>query len=277
MTSKKDILLLYGLIILEFIILFNSKIVVKSVIESTNLFIKNILPSLFPTMVLGLLLTKLEFYKIVPNFIKKEFNTLFNFNEVHTGIFLSSMLCGSPTSALFINESVRKGLITKNESKYLCICTIFINPLFIINMVGINIFNSYKIGIFLLLITYLINFLKAFALRNKFSIEKKDINYKKTKFINEFINSITQSVYSLLNILGFIIIFNMLISLLSNIIKNTYVTSLLNIFLEITSGLAKLSILNISTELKLLICIFSLSLGGLCILIQTYNLLNKEY
>lgn len=278
MTQKKDILILYLLITLEFIILFNSKLVISNVLESTKLFVFKVFPSLFPTMVLGLLLTKLNFYKIIPKFIKKIFNKLFNFSDIHTSIFLSSMISGSPSSSVFINECLEKKLINEKEAENLLCCTHFINPLFVIGVVGNTIFNSTKIGVFILLLTYLSNFIKAFILRRNFSINKEiKVSLSSTYFLQTFINAIKSSVMSLINILGFVIVFNVLLALITNIFNlSLFNTCIINIILEMTSGISKLSYLNIPNIFKVFLAYFSLSFGGLCIIMQTISMIENK-
>lgn len=278
MTSKKDILLLYFLILLEFLLLFNSKIIIKNVLESTNLFIINIFPSLFPTMVIGLLLIKNDFYKIIPKFIKMFFSKAFNFNDITTSIFLSSMICGTPSSSLFINDYMQKGLITEKEAENLLCCTHFINPLFVINIVGNTIFNSSKVGLFMLLLLYLSNFLKAFSLRKNFN---KNINSNIKKSNNDFVSTLTssikESVSSLLCILGIVIFFNILICLITNIFNlNLFSKTIINILVEMTSGVIGISYLNISCIIKFILSYFSLSFGGLCIIMQTISMIQNK-
>lgn len=277
MTQKKETLLLYSLLILEFIILFNSNEVINSVIESTRIFVFSVFPSLFPTMVLGLLITKLNLYTIIPTYIKKLFNILFNFNEAHINIFLSSMICGSPSSAIFIKEYLANGLISKNEAKYLMKCTIFINPLFVVGTIGIKVFNSRNIGVLLLILTYITNMIKAFYFRKNFKSHFMKKNTVKEPVINIFIATIKKSMLALLNILGFIIIFNLLITLITYIFNpNIYITTFINIFLEITSGIIKISGLNINIFIKIFISYISLSFGGICILMQAKSVLSND-
>ena len=106
MTSKKDILLIYFLLLIELLILINSDIVIKSVITSLNMFLTKIFPSLFPTMVMGLLLVKLGIYRIIT--FQNLFKRLFRFNEIDTSIFITSLFCGTPSNATFINNYLQK-------------------------------------------------------------------------------------------------------------------------------------------------------------------------
>ena len=138
LTRKKDIFLLYFLLTLELLILINSSLIIKSVKDSSFMFIIKIFPSLFPTMVIGNLLIKNNIELIIPKFIKKIFNKLFNFNDIETSIFIISIFTGTPSNAIYINEYLEKNLITKKEAEALLCTTHFINPLFVVAGVGIG-------------------------------------------------------------------------------------------------------------------------------------------
>lgn len=279
MTSKKDIFLLYFLLIIEILILLNSKIVINSVIKSSKLFIFKIFPSLMPTMIIGLLLAKLNFHKIIPKFIKKTFGYLFNFDDVTTSIFITSMLCGSPSSASFINEYLNNGKINEKTAENLLCCTHFINPLFVISAVGIDIFNSTKIGMIILFLTHLSNFIKAFLLRKNFVSTKLKIENKKEKekFMIVFKDVIKVCMMQLLVIFGIVILFNMLTILIKEVFNiNYFFETIINIILEITGGINKISYLNISFIFKIFLSYYSLSFGGICIQMQTLSMITNK-
>ncbi len=279
MTSKKDIFLLYFLLIIEILILLNSKIVINSVIKSSKLFIFKIFSSLMPTMIIGLLLAKLNFHKIIPKFIKKTFGYLFNFDDVTTSIFITSMLCGSPSSASFINEYLNNGKINEKTAENLLCCTHFINPLFVISAVGIDIFNSTKIGMIILFFTYLSNFIKAFLLRKNFVSTKLKIENKKEKekFMIVFKDVIKVCMMQLLVIFGIVILFNMLTILIKEVFNiNYFFETIINIILEITGGINKISYLNISFIFKIFLSYYSLSFGGICIQMQTLSMITNK-
>lgn len=279
MTSKKDIFLLYFLLIIEILILLNSKIVINSVIKSSKLFIFKIFPSLMPTMIIGLLLVKLNFHKIIPKFIKKTFGYLFNFDDVTTSIFITSMLCGSPSSASFINEYLNNGKINEKTAENLLCCTHFINPLFVISAVGIDIFNSTKIGMIILFLTHLSNFIKAFLLRKNFVSTKLKIENKKEKekFMIVFKDVIKVCMMQLLVIFGIVILFNMLTILIKEVFNiNYFFETIINIILEITGGINKISYLNISFIFKIFLSYYSLSFGGICIQMQTLSMITNK-
>lgn len=276
MTSKKDILLIYFLLLIELLILINSDIVIKSVITSLNMFLTKIFPSLFPTMVMGLLLVKLGIYRIIT--FQNLFKRLFRFNEIDTSIFITSLFCGTPSNATFINNYLQKGIISENEALNLLCCTHFINPLFVIGGVGIYIFNSYKIGIIILLMLYLSNLIKAFLLRNNFNpYLESNVIKEKVNFKDIFVSIIKESMLNLLVILGIVILFNILIILIKEIFNlNNILKVFINIILEMTSGILSIKTLNINIILKILLAYLSLSFGGLCIWFQTISMITNK-
>lgn len=277
MTNKKNLLLLYFLIIIEFIILSKSNIVIKSVINASYMFITKVFPSLFPTMIIGNLLVKNNVWKIIPTFIKNIFKKLFGYNDAMISIFIISMFTGSPSNGMYINEYLEKKIINEKEAETLLCTTHFINPLFVIGGVGKGIFNSTKIGFIILLTLYLNNFIKAFILREKNTNENKTINENNTNIIKDFTIVIKNSLNSLLMIFGIIIIFNLLISLITNIFLLNNITSvILNGLLEMTGGVISLEALNINYYLKLLLAYYFLNFGGLCIQMQTISMVQNK-
>lgn len=277
MANKRNLYLLYSLIILELIILSKSSIVIESVINTSSMFILKIFPSLFPTMIIGNLLVRNNVWIIIPKFIRKIFNKLFGFNDLMTSIFIISMFTGTPSNAMYINEYLEKKLITIKEAENLLCVTHFINPLFVIGGVGIGVFNSVKIGILILSLLYLNNFLKAFILRNKSHVSENVIDFNNTSIIKDFTLVIKNSINSLLMIFGIVITFNILVSLIKNIfVLNNFISVIINGLLEMTSGIIKLSNLNINIFFKILLSYFFLNFGGLCIQMQTLGMMKNK-
>ncbi len=272
MTNKKNLIVIYTLLLLEIIILINSKIIIKSVINSSKLFILSIFPSMFPGMIMGNLLIKRKVWKIIPNFIKHVFNKIFKLNDIETSIFIISIFCGAPSNALYINQY----LPDKNTQKMINI-THFINPLFIVGTVGIGIFKSAKIGFILLFIMLIDNLFKAYILKDKNITITTNIKLKQDTLINDFITSIKTSINSSLLILGLVICFNLLITLITNIfsIPNT-INIIINGILEMTSGIIKIKGINFIMPIKIILAYFFLNFGGLCIQMQTISMLENK-
>lgn len=278
MTKKSNIFFLYFLILIEILILLNSNIVINAVRSSIKIFLISVFPSLFPTMVIGIMLVKNNVYEIIPKFIKNIFKKVFNYNDYMTSIFIISLITGTPSNALYINEYLDKGLITNNEAESLLLSTHFINPLFVIGMVGNVIFKSTKIGFSILLTLWISNLIKAYITRPRVykNINRKNISCNES-IINSFFSSIKQAIYALLTIMGIIILFNMLTILIKEILhlNNTF-SVIINGILEMTGGVTKVSELNINTLLKIIMTYIMLNFGGLSIHMQAFSMLENK-
>lgn len=278
MTKKSNILFLYFLIFIEVLILFNSSVIINAVQGSIKIFLKNVFPSLFPTMVIGIMLVKNNVYEIIPKFIRNIFKKVFNYNDYMTSIFIISLISGTPSNALYINEYLDKGLITNNEAESLLLSTHFINPLFVVGMVGNVIFKSTKIGFILLLALWASNLIKAYITRPKVykNIDKKNISCNEP-IINSFFTSIKQAVYALLTIMGIIILFNILTILIKEVFNlNNTLSVIINGILEMTGGVTRVSEININTLLKIIMTYVMLNFGGLSIHMQAFSMLENK-
>ena len=278
MTKKSNIFFLYFLILIEILILLNSNIVINVVRSSIKIFLISVFPSLFPTMVIGIMLVKNNVYEIIPKFIKNIFKKVFNYNDYMTSIFIISLITGTPSNALYINEYLDKGLITNNEAESLLLSTHFINPLFVIGMVVNVIFKSTKIGFSILLTLWISNLIKAYITRPRVykNINRKNISCNES-IINSFFSSIKQAIYALLTIMGIIILFNMLTILIKEILHlNNTLSVIINGILEMTGGVTKVSELNINTLLKIIMTYIMLNFGGLSIHMQAFSMLENK-
>ncbi len=278
MTSKKDLLIIYVFVFLELLILLNSHLVIDSVKSSMVMFITKVFPSLFPTMVVGNILIKQNVHIIIPSFIKTIFKKLFNFNDVMTGIFITSMFVGTPSNALYINDFLEKKIIDEKEAETLFYTTHFINPLFVIGGVGIYVFNDSKIGLLLLLLIWISNFIKAFL--NKRKIDNKNIKkaeFNNTNLINSITTSIKSSMNALLLIFGIIIMFSILITLIGNIFNLPKTLEIIiGGLLEMTGGIIRLSNTSFNNVIKFILCYYFLNFGGLCIQMQSIGMFQNK-
>lgn len=276
--NKKNIIIIYIFIILELLILFNSNIIIKSVNSSSLMFIKKIFPSLFPTMVIGNILIKSNVYLIIPKKIKAFLFKKFNFSNSTMELFIISLITGSPSSAMYINNYLNSGLINKKEAEALLCSTHFINPLFIVAGVGVGVFNNVKIGFVLFIMLFISTLIKIYLNKNNFkNSKKKNINIKNTNLITNITSSIKESINALLLIFGIVVIFNILVSLVSHILDLSELAScVINGLLEMTGGIIKLSNLNVNIYIKIFLAYYFLNFGGLCIQMQSMSMIDNK-
>ena len=266
-------------------IFLNSNTLNQTITFSSNLFLKNIMPSLFPMFIISSILVEIDIPKVLGNIFKKPMNILFKTKGEGAFIFFMSMITGFPSSAKYINDLLNKKQIHTKDAQKILMFSFFSNPLFIVNTVGIMFLKNQKIGIMLLISHILGNIIIGIIFKNynqTKSIPNTKINnlkYLNTKINNTnlfttLITSIKTSIETLINIFGIITFFLIIINILFKT-KNIITIPLIGI-LEMTSGLKYLSISNIDYNIKVLLSMFLISFGGFSVHFQIMSILHKK-
>lgn len=275
----KNILFLITFVGFLFGMLFNSSIIINSVSFSFSLCINNLFPSLFPFMILSGILMEYGFIDISSELLKTIMNSLFKVHEYATCIIILSMISGSPSNAKYIQELLNKDLINSEQANKILLFTHFVNPLFIINTIGISFLHSKKLGIIILLSHYLGNFIVGLMMRNYYPYNfSNKINFSKTidilkikrnSFISILTNCIISSINTLLIVLGVITTCLIITSLIN-------INPFFNGLLEITQGLNFISTTNINILIKVLVTTFYICFGGFSIHAQVFSILSNK-
>lgn len=274
---KKNILVIFTLLIFTLILLDNPTILIKSVNYSINLFIKNIFPTLFPFFILSELLINYNVTYYISKSLNKPFKFLFNLNGITSNVVILSMISGLPSNAKYTKELLDENLIDEHTASNLIAFTLLPNPMFVIGTIGILFLNNKQIGYLILIILYTTNLIIGIILKNKNLPEK--IKIKKTtpiKFGLIIKKSIISSINTLLIILGSIIIFVIIGNTILHIFNfNDIVSSVIYSILEITNGLNKICNLDINSYAKLSLIISTLSFTGISVMTQVISILSE--
>ena len=268
----KNLLIIIILLFIFFEILFNKLIIINTVMESLNIWVKAIIPSLFPFFVISDLLITYNFIDYIPNKIKKYICRLLNISDSALSILILSMVSGFPSNGRNTHNLYNKGKISKEEASYILMYTHFSSPVFILTTCSLIYLRSEKLGIILLLSHYLSNIIIGILFRNinnpsldNFTIKE----HKSQNFTINLIKSIRSSIDSLLLILGILTVFLIISSLIINIIhSNLYTSAIIRSILEMTLGLKYIANLNISMMHKVILFSAILSFGGLSVHMQ---------
>lgn len=188
--------------------------------------------------------------------------------------------------------------MTAEEAERLIAFTNNSGPLFVLGTVGVSLLSNKKIG-YILLISHIISCLfvgiifRNWKKSSSISSKKSTINNRKNVDIKDFGGilgeSIRNSIVTILNIGGFIVIFSVIISILnsSGFFRFTgLIFDKLNIpkeigngviggIIELTNGVKLISVLNINI-VNICIISFLIGFGGLSVLFQVYSIIAKE-
>lgn len=271
-NKYKNLLIIIILLFIFFEILFNKLIIIRTVMESLNIWVKAIIPSLFPFFVISDLLITYNFIDYIPNKIKRYICRLLNISDSALSILILSMVSGFPSNGRNTHNLYNKGKISMEEASYILMYTHFSSPVFILTTCSLIYLRSEKLGIILLLSHYLSNIIIGILFRNinnpildNFTIKE----HKSQNFTINLIKSIRSSIDSLLLILGILTVFLIISSLIINIIhSNLYTSAIIRSILEMTLGLKYIASLNISMMHKVILFSAILSFGGLSVHMQ---------
>ena len=134
-TSKTPLILIF-LITLLTLYLVNSKLIITSILNYSELFITKLFPTSFLIYVVASLLIN---YQIIEELSKltKNPSTFY--------VILMSLISGFPSGPKYIKELYEKNYLTRTTSNYLLKFTHFPNPLFILGSINI-LLNSPTLG-----------------------------------------------------------------------------------------------------------------------------------
>lgn len=270
-----DILIIISTLFILYQVIVKKTLIFDSINYALNIWVKNLIPTLFPFFVISDILINYNFTSYVPKIIKKTCKLLFNITDNMITILLLSIVSGFPSNARNTRLLYDNGLITLNEANHILIFSHFSNPLFILTTVAVFFLGNKNVGIILLTSHYLSNFLLAIMFRNCFNHDNNVVitnDKKECDFGNILIGSLRKSIDTILLICGIVTIFMLLSSIISNTFNfNIYNSMLIKGILEITIGIEALGLLNLSLIYKAVIASCFLAFGGFSVHMQVMS------
>lgn len=267
-----------------------------------TLWATSVIPSLFPFFVATELLSYTNLVNILGKFFDKLMKPLFNVRGEGSFAFIMGIISGYPVGAKIACNLRKSNICSKEECERLLAFTNNSGPLFIIGTVGIKMYGSSLIG-FLLFITHILSCITVgicFRFWKSSSVVFLGGNNSKKALSNNEIKlsdlgkviskSITNSISTILNIGGFVVIFSVIISILKHcnfiILLKPFLTFLhiptefvenfiLGLF-EITNGIFAISaICYKKISVNIILTSFLLGCGGISILLQVWSIVSE--
>ena len=253
------------------------------------LFCGNILiPSLFPFMVLSsfLIYSGLTYYISKP--FKKFTEKIYNLPSITFTSILLSMVGGFPVGAKSIRILLDEKKIDENIARQMLCFSVGAGPAFVIIAVGISMLNSLYYGVVLFISQILAQIIIAIAsgiIYKKTNIYvinfKKQSQFIKQTFSTSLVKSCSDSVNSILNLCGMVILFSALIGIINNLnifnLLNDFLMSInipsyiskniLTLILEVTSFCKNA----IADNASIVFISFGIGFGGLCVHFQVFQ------
>lgn len=257
----------------------------KGVITGLNVCTGKILPSLLPFFIASSLLTNLGVTSYAGKLLSPISSRLFRVSGAGGSAFIMGLLGGYPLGASYIAELYEHSQIEKSEAERLLVFCNNSGPAFIIGAVGVGVFKSSVVGIFLYCVHILAALLGGiiFSGKNENTAPYEAVSINMS-FANAFTASVKSSVNALINVCGFILAFSVLVSLfdfytLAGIMSQytglelSFCRGLITGLLELGSGIGSMSGLGI-TPLNLALAAFVLGWGGISVHFQTFAVIS---
>lgn len=263
--NYQKILIITFLLTLLILYTINSSLVIKSILDYTNLFITKLFPTNFIFFMLSTILIDQGLIELINNKLK--------LNGSIPYVTIMSILSGIPSGSKYTKDLLEKGVISTKTANYLLSFTHFPNPMFVLNTVTILLNKNLAIKILICLI--MSNIMIALLLKPT----KKEViaitNSPSKDFSSSLSKAILDSLKVILIIYGTSVFFYLI-----TVIINKYLTLsvlshvLLNGIFDLTKGLFSISLLS-NELLKALLIIIFFSFGSLSIHIQIKSIISN--
>ena len=272
---KKLKYIMLTLILIIFIL--NIKIVINSTYEASLLFFKKVFITIFPFVILCDFLIYFNYHIFIKGIFGKIINKIFNIDSNTSIIFILSIFSSHPSNAIYIKNLLDNKIIDIKVANRILIYTYFPSIAFVIGFIGVSLYNSFKIGLILWIICFINNILIGLFLRkDNVYIESINNESKNISFFECFKLSIIKAINTSFIILGNLIVFTIIINLIVNYISiNPTILSVLTGFLELTSGVISISLLDIPFNVKFALTSLILNFSSLSILFQSFSILSS--
>jgi len=259
------------LTIITIFIFKNNQLIQSSILESCQLFITKLFPSLFPMMIV----TDCFLFFGLPEYLAKYFGNIFQkiFHISPYGAFAFFISCfsGSPSNVYVMKNLYLQQYLSKEETEKLLSFAFFSNPLFLYTMLSLIFPNQPLIVLKLIIIPYFVNIIIGISEKKNSFHNKELIHIQKRNFGNYLTESIKNAMNTQMLILGSVTIFFLLNKLL-----NPLQYPIISGILEISQGLNCLINWSVSLKIKELIAMIFISFGGLSIHLQIKGILSES-
>lgn len=248
-----------------------------------------IIPALFPFFVVSGVLTKLGIVSYIGKILSPIMTRIFKISPATSACFLISICGGYPLGAATLADLYRQDEISLNEAtRVLPFCN-NTGPAFIISAIGISVFHSLKIGVFLYIIHILSALTLALILAPK-NVPETSAYRQKTEimpFHKAFTASVKTATTNIISVCSFVVAFTILCAILSETGVMSYVilnlSALLPLevsstralvygFLELGTGISVMLGLDASA-INLAIASFVVTFGSISVHFQTASVL----
>lgn len=239
--------------------------------EGLSLLGSDILPSLFPFMVLSAYISSNELTHKIAVFLNSFTEKIFKTSGYGFIAFVLGALGGYPVGAKTIHEYFVNGKLSQNEAERLFYWVINPSPAFVMTTVGFLMLGSLKTGVLLYVSALSASLTVGFFCRFIDNGERTKNNVKSTKAETKsnFVKAVANGSEAMLSICGWVLIFSAFSSVVYALPLNKSIKLLIASVSEVTVGCNTV----VSNFLPLTVIAAVISFGGFAVICQinTYS------
>lgn len=260
-----------------FILMFPSQ-VLESSKRGLLLWFDTLLPTLLPFLIVSQLILKTSLADYFQKLSGSSFQRLFHCSQNGAFCLLCGFLCGYPVGARLISLQIKENKLSLSEGQYLLAFCNNVSPMFCISYGIMQTIGKTNIFPYLFFI-YGSALLFGIFSRPKLPIQTISKHKKQTSSTENIFQlidvCIIDSFLIMIKLCGYLILFTIISDGLILLIPKNFVilAPVLTSFLEITGGLSSVSRLP-DGFYKTILCISTLTFGGLCCIFQTSSVIS---
>lgn len=230
----------------------------------------NVIPSLFPYMVLSGLIARQNLLSPVEKLIPMR--KLFALPTASACPFLLGALCGFPIGAKTAAELYTQGRLTKEKAESVCALSNNTGPAFAVITAGKLLWNSTAFGWYLYGAQILSAVLVGFLLKNRKKGHLPPLISLKSQVespIRSFAQAVSSAATAVIPLCGYIVFFSVLAAMVKEVLPFKVLGAILCALLEFTTGIREAA--SIGGTFGLFLTGFSLGFSGISVFVQSYS------
>ena len=234
-----------------------------------------LIPTLFPFLVFSSLIVNSNLCMHLSSLFGRITKLLFGQSEHCFTVFIMSVIGGYPVGGSMVNSLYEKGDISRDEGQRMLLFCFNAAPSFVISTVGYGMLKSQKLGLIInisvILSSLIVGILTRFIKSDKQEYLKSSTGKNSNEnFSQTLINSVSQSVNSMLMICTWVILFTCIINLSEIFTDSKIIRMLICSVCEVTTGCR-----NLCSDVPLPVIAGIISFGGLCTHLQVMSAIIK--
>lgn len=246
-------------------LLLDTAEVTQAVTEGMTLCVSRVIPAMFPFLIVSSMLIKLGFGQMVSRLFGGWMEPVFHQSGLGgTALFLG-LVGGYPMGPRTVAQLYQGGQLPKEQANRLLCFVNNSNPAFLVIVLGVGVFGSRKLGLWLWVIHVLAALLVGVLLRPKRPPSKQvgRLGYQTVPLSQAFVTSVTSSLSAMGSICAFVVLFYVVAVPLSHMTGGN--SALAVGLVELFSATALLP----NTEVGFLLAAGLSGWGGVSVLCQT--------